>query len=95
MHVIRLGKRLEGEGVRARAVLIKMENEEQKWRILKNAKNLRNAVNEGHKSVSIVPDMTMKEREQDKRLVDELKIKRGNGEQGWYISRGELKRRNF
>ena len=45
--------------------------------------------------VIITPDMTEKERKQDKEPRDELWENRRAGEKGWYIYRGQLKKRNF
>ena len=44
-----------------------------------------------HKVV-VVPDLTWKQREKNNQLRNQLQEKRDNKEQGWYISRGELRR---
>lgn len=40
-----------------------------------------------------VPDMTVSEREEDKRLRDELRRRREDGEQGLYISKGQIRKK--
>ena len=92
--VIRLGKRSNEENqIKQRPLLVKLENLEQKWLILRNAKRLRN--NENLKNCIIALDLTKEEREQDKKLRSELKAKRDNGETNWFIKRGKLMKRNF
>lgn len=100
-EVIRLGKKQNINGPtgeqeselaprpRPRPLLVKLKNERMKWTILKNAKNLKYARNE-YRKISIVPDLTPKEREIDKNLRAQLKEKRDQGEEGWYIYRGKL-----
>jgi len=39
--------------------------------------------------------MTKKEREEERKLREELKIRRENGDTAWYIRRGKLFRKNF
>ena len=41
----------------------------------------------------IVLDMSKKEREM--KLREELKMRKENGETGWYVKRGKLEKRNF
>ena len=43
----------------------------------------------------IVPDLTKKERETDKKLKEELKAKRDAGETDWMIKKGKLQRKPF
>jgi len=45
------------------------------------------------KRVMIMPDLTLREREKDKRLRDELRHRRDEGEVGLFISRGQIKTR--
>jgi len=40
--------------------------------------------------IYISPDLTLREREADKKLRDELRQKREDGEEGWFIKRGKL-----
>ena len=93
-QVVRLGRQ-QSEGNRPRPLLVKLVDGGEKWNILKNARKLKNTEVEEFKKVIITPDMTEKERKQDKELRDELWEKRRAGEEGWYIYKGQLKRRNF
>ena len=83
LKVMRLGKRRE-EADYKRPVLVKLENEEEKWSVLKEARNLRNAEN-WMKKVGISLDLSKEDREKEKILVTELKERRSKGEKGWYI----------
>lgn len=82
-------------------MLIKLEEEEQKWSIIRNAKNLKNESDPMKKRVGIVRDMTVKEREIEMNLRQQLNEKRQNGEEGWQIKNGrlirarEVRRRNY
>ena len=90
--IIRLGRTTEG--VRSRPFLVKMEEQGDKWNVLKNAKNLKNA--EGwQKKVGVSADLSFEERVKERELVKQLKLKRENGDKGWYIYRGALCRRDF
>ena len=91
-RVIRLGRPRDDR--KPRPLLVKLENSKQKWNILRNAKNLRNC-SEIMRKVIITPDKTIKERETDKLLRDELKKKREKGENNWFIKNGQLVKRNF
>ena len=97
--VVRLGKRYnrdeEVQRLRPRPMLVKLSTKEEKFDILKNAKNLARTQDEVMKKVIITPDRTKKEQEKDKELRNELKRRREAGETGWFIQRGQLKRRNF
>ena len=89
---IRIGK--PGQN-KPRPLLVKFSNPQEKWNILKQARNLKNA-NEEYRKVSIAPDYDEEERKQHKILFQELKQKRLNGEHHWYISNGKLcQRENF
>jgi len=93
--VVRLGRGGGGNDVqgRPRPLLVKFSSPGQKWAVVGRAKRLRNADDESLRRVMIVPDMSMDERMQDKRLRDELKRRRDNGERDVYISRGQIRRR--
>ena len=90
MDMRRLGKKSEGK---IRPLYVKLERSEQKWDIVRNAKNLSKAPIPMRK-IGIVPDLTLKQRGKDRELRDRLKEKRDRGERGWFISRGELKKRD-
>ena len=97
VEVSRLGKVEEASGntrrnQKPRPVLVKLRNPGEKWGIIAQGKRLKNSENEKVKNVFIAPDLTMKEREHEKKLREELQIKKDNGEMGWYIKKGELRR---
>ena len=95
LKVIRLGKKgTENSNNYKRPVLIKLENEQQKWDILKSTKNLKNASG-WMKNTGISQDLTKEERQQNRVLREELKEKRKQGEQGWFIRNGKIQNRDF
>ena len=83
--VIRLEKRNESllNTNKTRPILIRVKEEDHKWAILKKAKNLKGERDPVKKRVGISKFMTKEEREEQTKLVSELKEKRRNGEQGW------------
>ena len=93
----RMGRKQDSntnENTRSRPVLIKMSDEKEKWNVLKNAKELKDA--EGwKKKIGISPDLCKEDREKEKQLRTELKQKRENGERNWYIRNGKLCKRDF
>lgn len=91
---IRLGKPQNNTN-RPRPLLIKLESVEEKWLILKKARNLKNYRHPILKKVIVTPDLTPKEQEKDRMLRQQLKEKIDEGEQGWYIKGGKLNRQNF
>ena len=97
METIRLGKQepTAREGVRPRALLVRLTDVQTKWEIVKTAKKLKEAKKEDYRNVFIVPDLTHKERAAEKELRDQLKEKREKGERGWFIRKGQLIRENF
>ena len=89
MQVVRLGRRVENK---TRPMLVKLGDEQQKWKVVGSSKFLKNDPNIIYKKVRIAPDMTRKEREENWNLREELRRRRDAGEQGWYIKRGKLLR---
>ena len=73
-------------------LLVRMRTAGQKWAIIGQAKKLRYAREEARR-IMILPDLTIEEREIDRRLREELKLRREKGEKDIYISRGEIRRR--
>lgn len=73
----RAGKRLEGK---PRLLIVTMEDEGKKWEVLKRGKLLRESADEVLKSVYINLDLTFEERQENKKLREELKRRRENGE---------------
>ena len=91
-QIVRVGKRTNDsrDNRNPRPLIVKMNNMKDKWNIIKNAKKLRNGKNMGWRNVYLVPDLTQKEREKEKKLREELNKRRDRGEKGWQIKRGEL-----
>lgn len=95
-RVIRLGKRYDenGQVKKRRPILVRLGSVQEKWKIIKRANYLSNAPDGLHK-VSIVLDLNEKQREENKKLIEELKSRRERGEDV-VIRRGEIyPRTNF
>lgn len=88
-ETVRLGKMTEG---RKRPLLLKLENENSKYEVLRRAKFLKNTRELWAKRVIITKDQTEKEREETKKALVLLKERRDRGEQGWYVRDGKLLR---
>ena len=71
-----------------RPTVVQLQTEGQKWAIISKAKNLKNSTKYG--AIYVVRDMTYNERVLDKKLREELKNKRENGETNWKIKNGQL-----
>ncbi|KAK4325791.1 hypothetical protein Pmani_003733 [Petrolisthes manimaculis] len=98
VDIARLGKKEEegeNQNRRPRCLLIKMKEPEKKLSIIKNAKKIKTTRKNEYKRVFIQPDLTSSERENEKELREKLREKREQGEEGWYIRRGQLERRNY
>lgn len=94
VKTIRLGKKFEGNDKmqkKPRAIMVTLNTVGQKWGIIKDSKKLKDSVH--FKNILIVPDLTFKEREHNRQLRNKLKRLRELGERGWFISKGQLKRR--
>ena len=89
--ILRLGKKSENpdENDKPRPVLVKLTNSQEKWNIIRNAKNLKYAEEE-MKQISITPDYNKEDQEKQKILIKDLKEKRRNGEHDWHIRNGQL-----
>ena len=81
----RVGKKLQGK---SRLLIVTLDGMSTKYDILKLAPQLRNS--ENYSNVYINPDMTQKEREQGKKLRDELVARRKAGELNITIRRGKI-----
>ena len=75
IKVSRIGRKNAGK---TRLILVTLSSEDMKWEVLREAKNLRD-FDEYH-GVYINPDLTKTEREQNKKLRDEVREKREKGE---------------
>ena len=87
----RLGNTSNQTTNKPRPLLIKFKTIEQKRELLSKAKHLRQS--KVYKSIFISPDLTLQERNENKKLIDELRQRKANGETGLVIRRGEIIRR--
>jgi len=94
--LIRLGRMERNNNLvnKPRPLLVKFKNVNEKWNVLKNARQLKTAPEEFKRAI-IAPDLTKEEREKDKNLRLELKTRRDQGEKDIYIKRGEIVKGNF
>ena len=88
MNLARLGKRLDTE--KPRPIKIELENEGEKFKILKKAGKIKEIDVEEFKKIIISSDMTIKQRELDKILREELKERRQKGERNIKIKNGRI-----
>lgn len=84
--VIRLGKKQEGK---KRPTLVRMGEEYSKRSIISRTKQLSQAEDEVIKRLVIVPDLTEKQREEEAKLIQELKRRKENRER-CSIKRGRI-----
>ena len=75
---------------KVRPIKIELEEESDKFRILKRAKNIRKTEIAKFKNIIITTDMTYKEREINKILREELKARRDAGEKNIKIKDGKI-----
>ena len=75
---------------KVRPIKIELEEELDKFKILKRAANIRRTETEKFKKIIITTDMTFKEREINKILREELKARREAGERNIEIKNGKI-----
>lgn len=78
-----------------RLLLVRLADKQQKYEILKNARKLASDNSEMFRRIYIGPDQTVAEREENRKLREELRRRREEGQTGWYIKQGRLQRGNF
>ena len=90
--VIRLGKKApSGEkDTKPRPLKVIVDNEDNKWRIVRNAKNLRDSKDGGWERVFVHQDLTPRQREARNKLVQQLKTRVAQGEKDLIIYRGAV-----
>ena len=71
-----------------RLLIATLDSEAAKWELIKLAPQLRSCP--GFSNIYVNPDRTREEREQSKRLRDELAARRAKGEQNLMIRRGKV-----
>ena len=87
--IIRLGKKNE----RNRPLLVRLRDEKSRGEIMKGASRLRHSIR--FPKVYITKDMTESERENDKKLRNELREKRGRGGASFVIRKGRVMERQI
>ena len=90
--VVRCGREKSNDPDKPRFLKLLMKTQDNRKKILQNAKNLRNSTDEHIKSkVYISPDLTKKQQLAAKNLRDRLKaIREENTEKTYKIQRGEI-----
>ncbi|KAI3382084.1 hypothetical protein SNEBB_008569 [Seison nebaliae] len=88
-NCFRMGKKEEG---RKRPLLVILKETKSKFEVLKNARNLRNA-NEELRMIGIMKDQTKKEMEESRKVRNELRQRRDNGETDIVIKNGKVVKR--
>lgn len=88
--IVRLGKRAEDLSVKPRPMKVIVASEEQKIKVLKQAKNLKSKKEGGFDKVFIHQDLTPKQRQERKVLVDELKRRKDQGEENLILVNGRI-----
>lgn len=94
--LIRLGKRpVAGNGVKPRPLKVVMATEECKRKLLSEAKNLKSLKEGGWSSIFIHQDLTPRQRQERKLLVEQLKSRQAAGEKDLIIVGNKLVKRRY
>lgn len=88
--IVRMGRRPEQKDAKPRPMLVTMASEKQKDQVLAKSKNLKRSGHEEMDKVFIVQDLTPRQRERRKRLVQELKDRKQKGEGHLIIAGGRI-----
>ena len=86
VNITRLGKKLDDK---LRLLKVQLNSLYQKRRILSNAKKLRETSGTFQK-IYVTPDLSLNERQENKRLHDELLQRKKDGEKDLIIRRGKI-----
>ena len=89
LNIARLGRDAKTDG-KPRPIKLELESEAEKFRILKKASKIKSTNIEEFKKIIISGDITLKQRELDKNLREELKERRMNGERNLKIRNGKV-----
>ena len=90
---IRLGRKPsqdDGNRVRPRLLKVTVDGERVKKQILTKAKQLKTTDFKEWNNIYITPDLTFKERQQNRKLRSELNTRRENGENNLIIRNGRI-----
>lgn len=93
--ITRLGRKPLGEGAKPRPLKVVLASEDQKERVLRVAKNLKRSGVNGLERVFIHQDLTPKQRQKRKALVEEMKVRQGQGEQNLIIVKDKIVQRRL
>ena len=75
---------------KSRPLLMRFETEEKKREVMSYCKDLKLVVNKESRSIFYSMDLTIKEREERKKLVEELKKRKENGQKNVTIRNGKI-----
>ena len=89
LNMTRLGKNINVEG-KPRPIKLDLENEGEKFNILKKAGKIKAVNTEEFRKIILSGDLTLKQRELDRNLREELKERRMNGERNIKIKNGRI-----
>ena len=95
----RAGKKPEGAEARPRPLIVKIEDDETREKVLKDARNLSRK--DGWKKVFVAPDLTYEQREEARKIEREMREEaerkpeeaRGQGKEEKYIVIGQRGKR--
>jgi len=88
--IIRLGKRLDEVDAKPRPIKAVLASEDQKNKVLQQSKNLKNIRDGDWHKVFIHQDLTTKQREEQKKAVQEIKDRQLKGETNLMVVNGRV-----
>lgn len=95
-QLIRLGKRPEAKDAKPRPLKMIVDTVDNKFKLIRNAKNLRRHEEGDWVNVYVHQDLTPKQREARSRLVTEMRERTAKGERNLTIYNGKVvKKRNY
>ena len=89
-NIVRLGPPKSGEDSQPRPLKVDLASEDARNRVLKHAKNLKGLAAVTWRNVFIHKDLTPKEREARRKVVQELKTRRADGKTNLIIVNGRI-----
>jgi len=92
--IIRLGKRLDEVDAKPRPIKAVLASEDQKNKVLRQSKNLRNLQDGDWHKIFIYQDLMAKQREERKKAVQEMKDRQSKGETNLMVVNGRVVVRN-
>ena len=91
-NIFRIGKQ-DNNNRNPRLLCVTLSTVERKWEIIEIASKLKEASEEIIQKMFISPDMTFKERNENKKIRNELAARRNRGEKDLVIRRGKIVKR--